>query len=501
MVSITDTYTPERSSNHKQKQVNNIAMITFWSQFSVYVLNTVMVLFLTMPVIKHGLGYGEGQAYIFIGVSQAMGYIMPIVGGFMADKVIGLLRSILVGSILVALAYLLIMCSGLLVPSMGDKVFIMAYALIPATNSLLMGTASAVVSRIYASDEVKAKAGMTLYYMSINVGALLATVLAPQLINSKYGPLSIFALVFIGKSISALNFGMRFGMYKDLATSVDKAPVNVQLVLKIAAYVIGIYLLTLYVYMQPTTASYLLGLGACMGIGLFFYKTIQLQGAEKIKQFIAAFLILEAIVFFVLYNQMNTTLVLFAKNNSNLSMLGLTVSPAHYQMLNPLMIIALSALMPKFYQRFPKFNIPYQFAAGTVLAGASLLVMYVGCLLGIQGKVNGNYLVLTYVMMTIAELWVSAIGLSMIGLYCNHRMIAFAMGVWYLSCSLSNVISGQLAQWVALPSQGVDPIQALHTYQQYYFDMGLVAVIIGMLMWFAAKLLLSSMGRRDIELV
>ncbi|HAU2049762.1 TPA: peptide MFS transporter, partial [Legionella pneumophila] len=204
-------YLPELSL--RQKQTNNIIFITFWSQFSVYALNTVLVLFLTRPLIAQGLGYSQAKAYAFIGVTQATGYLMPILGGYMADNIVGVRRSILLGSIMLACAYLLVMLSGYTISSLGDQLFIIAFAFIPATNSLLMGTASSMVSHIYSDDAIKAKSAMTYYYMAINVGALLATMIAPVLLESRYGPLSVLTLTFIGKSIAALNFAKRYSIY------------------------------------------------------------------------------------------------------------------------------------------------------------------------------------------------------------------------------------------------------------------------------------------------
>ena len=93
--------------NLRQKQTNNIIFITFWSQFSVYALNTVLILFLTRPLLEQGLGYSQAKTYTFIGVTQAAGYLVPILGGFMADTVIGVRRAILPGSMMLLLAYLL----------------------------------------------------------------------------------------------------------------------------------------------------------------------------------------------------------------------------------------------------------------------------------------------------------------------------------------------------------------------------------------------------------
>ncbi len=205
----------------QQKQTLNIAMITFWSQFSAYGLNTILILFLTNSMLEHGLGYTQAQAYTFIGVSQATGYLMPILGGYMADQVLGLRRSILLGSVLLALAYLLIMLSGFSITSYGDTLFLMAYAMTPAVGSLLMGTTSAMVSHIYQDEEVKAKSAMTYYYMAINIGALLATLIAPSLLESRYGPLSVLALSFVGKAIAAMNFSVKYSLYDNVIWGKD----------------------------------------------------------------------------------------------------------------------------------------------------------------------------------------------------------------------------------------------------------------------------------------
>jgi POT family proton-dependent oligopeptide transporter len=186
---------------------------------------------------------------------------------------------------------------------------------------------------------------------------------------------------------------------------------------------------------------------------------------------------------------MNSTLVLFAKNNSNHNLLGMTISPAQYQMLNPLLILAVGSQLPRFYRFVPRFTIPYQFASGTLLAGLGLLVMTFAAHQAVEGLVEGNYIALTYILISIAELWVSAIGLSMIGLYCDGKDIAFAMGVWYLTNALSNALSGQLARFVAIPETMNSPIERLLYYKNYYFMMGFTALAVGLVMYLISYLL------------
>ncbi|MCL9683587.1 peptide MFS transporter [Legionella maioricensis] len=491
-------YLPEL--NLRQKQTNNIIFITFWSQFSVYALNTVLVLFLTRPLIAQGLGYSQAKAYAFIGVTQATGYLMPILGGYMADSIVGVRRSILLGSIMLACAYLLVMLSGFTIGSMGDQLFIAAFAFIPATNSLLMGTASSMVSHIYSDDAIKAKSAMTYYYMAINVGGLLAALIAPVLLDSRYGPLSILTLTFVGKSIAALNFAKRYSLYDTVIWGKDKSTFSKQKILRLTSYIAVIYALTLFAYSHVYIASTLISVGCTVGIFWFLAKTMMLKGETRSKQMIALLLIIEAVVFFIIYNQMNTTIILFAQSNSNHNLLGLTISPAQYQMLNPLLILLIGSQLPRFYRFFPRFTIPYQFASGTMLAGVSLLVMAFAAHIASEGIVNGNYIALTYILITIAELWVSAIGLSMIGLYCDGQAIAFAMGVWYLASSMANAISGRIAGWVAIPENITSPVDSLPYYKSYYLIMGISALVIGILMYYLAFLLQRIMKRKGINL-
>lgn len=483
----------------RQRQTNNIALITFWSQFSVYSLNTILILFLTRPLLQQGLGYSTVKAYAFIGITQATGYLMPILGGFMADQVLGIRRAILLGSIMLALAYLLIMLSGYSITSFGDKLFIAAYALTPASNSLLMGTASGMVSNIYSDDAIKAKSAMTLYYMAINVGGLLAALIAPSLLDSRYGPLSILALAFMGKSIAALNFAKRYSLYDNVIFGKDTQPMSRKSKIQLLVYLAAIYTFTLIAYSHVYLASIVIAIGCVSGIFWFFSRTLALSGLARTKQLMAVLLIIEAVIFFIIYNQMNSTLIIFAKTNSNLQLLGFTVSPAHYQLLNPLLIIALGLQLPRFYRYFPRFTIPWQFASGTALAGLALLLMAFAASISTTGIVNGNYIGLTYVLITLAELWVSAIGLSMIGLYCDNQKLAFAMGVWYLACSLSNAVSGRLAEFAVVPEH-TPALQSLAIYQRYYLILGSSAVFIAIIMGVIALIIQRRLSKKGIIL-
>ena len=135
-----------------------------------------------------------------------------------------------------------------------------------------------------------------------------------------------------------------------------------------------------------------------------------------------------------------------------------------------------------------------------MLSGISLLIMAFSAFKATDGIVSGNYIALTYILISIAELWVSAIGLSMIGLYCDQKSIAFSMGIWYLASSLAHAISGRIAGLVAIPATVHSALESLPYYKNYYLLLGISAIILGIIMQFAAYFLQVLMKKRGIIL-
>lgn len=482
-----------------RSQVFNVTTITFFGQFASYSIMSIFILFLTLPLAKDGLGMTESEAYEFMGVAQAMGYLMPFIGGMVIDKYLGIRRGITWGVTLLTVAYALVYVGSSYVHTFGTHAFILAYALVPAINALVGSPSSAMVSRIYKGDEVGSKSGMTYYYMAINVGSLIGIGLAPVLMDSHLGVMSVLAVVVVGKALAAMNFIVKRNIYDNVVDDMDKSKMTIKRLIPVLAYILIGYVVTYVAFLNPHMSTYLIGLGCAGGILTFCARTMMLKGVDRTKQLVAAFLILVAIVFFVLYNQMATTMVMFIKNNTDLKMLGVELAAAQFQMINPVIILAIGGMLPRFYKKFKGFTIPYQFAAGVILSGLSILVLWMGAQSGYEtGISSGNYVALSYFLITIAELFVSAVGLSMIGLYCHPSMIAFAMGSWYLASSMSNLISGQLGKLVAV-EQGADRLTSIHNYGDYFLNMGGGAVIIGVVLWLIMRELQSSLIKKGIE--
>jgi POT family proton-dependent oligopeptide transporter len=400
-----------------------------------------------------------------------------------------------------AFSYLLIFISGFFV-QYTNEFFIFSYALIPASSSLFLGTSSGMVSKIYSTDFKAAKGAMTSFYIAINLGSLIAFTVSPILIGYKYGALAILAIVFVGKTIAALNFYYRFEMYDNVVDKIDKDPMPYKSKLIVISYLVAAYVLTLIFYQIPNQANVILGTISIICLLAFLLRTVTgLKAEVRIKQVIGLFLIVIAVVFFVVYNQMGSTLILLAKNNSDLNLLGLTVKPASYNLINPIIIIFGGMALIKIYPLIPRFYIPYQFAVGVLLSAISLLVLYYAFLNTSTGVINGNYIGLTFVLLSIAELFVSAVGLSMIGIYCDSKTMGFAMGAWYIACSLSNSITGLVNQVVALPKDGVSTFASATIYQNYFLNMGTTILVIGIIICFLTFAMIKYMKARNIDFV
>ena len=109
----------------KNKQLINIAIMTFWSMFAIYTFNAILIVFMTMPTDKAGLGLDDKHAYMLYGVTQAMGYILPVIGGYIADKVLGIRRAISYGAALLCCGYFILVVAHQLFPEHLTTAFLM----------------------------------------------------------------------------------------------------------------------------------------------------------------------------------------------------------------------------------------------------------------------------------------------------------------------------------------------------------------------------------------
>lgn len=308
---------------------------------------------------------------------------------------------------------------------------------------------------------------------------------------AKYGWSVAFSLSVIGLVITLLNFLFCRGMVKDYGSKPDFAPLQMGKLLMTLVGVVLLVALATWMLHHQAIARIVLGVIA-LGIILIFAKeAFSLHGASRRKMIVAFLLMLEAIVFFVLYMQMPTSLNFFAIRNVEHTILGITFEPEQFQALNPFWIMLASPILAAIYNKLgDKLPMPHKFAIGMVLCSAAFLVLPVGAKFASDaGIVSVNWLILSYALQSIGELMISGLGLAMVAQLVPQRLMGFIMGSWFLTTAGAAVIAGKVAGLMAVPENVTDPLISLATYSTVFQQIGIATAVIAVLMLLTAPLL------------
>lgn len=453
-----------------------IFILEFWERFGYYGVQALLVLFMVQQ-----LGHSDDMAEeIFAGFS-ALVFLLPAIGGYLGDNVYGTKRCIFIGAVVLAIGY------GLLaMPDISNAYVVVPLAFIAVGNGLFKANPSSLISKVYHQEEQNSDSGFTLYYMAINLGALFSMLLTP-LVNKYFGWHWAFFVCFIGLLIVLLSFKALYQLIAPYGSAADDEPLSFAKKLSIPGLVV---LMTLGCYFLLTHRLILIILLALCGIAflsMYAYLFFQSSRAEKPGMLVFVILFFQALIFFVLYFQMPTSLTLFALRNVEHNILGFHVAPASFQALNAAWIVILSPLLALIYQYFGAqdrdLSIPTKFAFGTICAGAAFLILPLGGKFATHGVIDSGWLVASYALQSLGELLVSALGLSMVSTYIPQRYMGFVMGVWFLCSSISSIVAGKIAALASIPTQiSTNPIASLPIYTHLFMNIGTITVTVGMVM-------------------
>ena len=448
--------------------------VELWERFGYYGTQAILALY-----FAEKLGFSEKQSFYVFGSFSAFVYGFIWVGGFTGDKYLGAKRTMLTGAIILALAY-----ASLAVATQATVFYSLAAIIVG--NALFKANPSSLISKLYEQGDSRLDGAMTLYYMAVNVGAFISQVMTP-IIAENYGWGLAFAVSAVGLTLGIINFTLCRKIMADVATEAGREPLNITRLL----IVLGGSLLAIVGIAQIITHTWICNIVIYLVVtgGLLYFLKIAftLQGRDRARMIIAAVLILQAVVFFVLYNQMPTSLTFFAKHNIHNYIFGLHIPPAEYQGLNPFFIVIMSPILAFFYGRFPATHIT-KFCIGMTLCALAFLTLYLPQFISATGIVSPLWMVVSYYFQSVGELFVSALGLSMVAELCPKVLSGFVMGIWFLS----SMLAGPVGAWVGAltaPQGGADltPVQSLQIYTNVFGKIGLVTLTIAILMWMSRR--------------
>lgn len=423
-------------------------VVEMWERFSYYGMRAILVLYLV-----NKLGWTSQRAAGLYGTYTSLVYLTPLIGGYLADRLIGTRRSMVAGSLIIALGHF---C--LAFPSMA--MFYLGLGLIIVGTGFFKPNAATMVGQIYRAGDPRRDAGFTIYYMGVNAGAFLGPIVCGPLAQRVAWHLG-FAMAGVGMVVGlVLYLALRdrylpgIGVVPDGARHAAAAGETSHADSKMLLHgILGGVAGALVAWALGGLSLYPMLLGAAVGAAILI--TVLGTHGEERKRVFALFLAAFFVVFFwTAYEQAGSSMNLFADRHTDMG--GLPSSL--FQSLNPLLILVLAPAFAALWGVLGAIKKEPSTALKMVLGLALLGVGFLFLVEGGRradagGLVSPWWLTLAYLFHTLGELCLSPVGLSYVSRIAPARFASLLMGAWYLANTIANKLAGALAGLTPLPGE------------------------------------------------
>ncbi|MDE2449774.1 MAG: peptide MFS transporter [Gammaproteobacteria bacterium] len=419
-----------------------------WERFTYYGIQSILILFLVAASGRGGLGFGDQSASAIWGLYLGGTFMLSLLGGWAADRLIG-------GQAAVALGGVLITAGNALLAAGSTRLFFLGLVFNVLGVGLLKPNVSTTVGELYPEGGSRRDAGFSVFYVGINIGSLFAPMFVP-VVAQRYGWHAGFALPALGMLIGVAQFlATRRYLGRAGAAPASTKPGS-WLALWIIVAVIGALtalMLSGAVTVDPVAlAARVSWAVAVLMAGYLLYMAFfgGLTREERGRVFALMTLFAASTVFWMAYFQIFGSLTLFAERYTDLYFFGWNMPAGDTQTIDPIFIIALAPVFAALWVWLGKRNRdlspPAKFAWGLLLLSAGMLVMYLAALRVLHGnKVSLLWLGATYFLFASGELCLSPVGLSSTTKLAPARFGGQSMGLWFLTLALGSFLAGLLA--------------------------------------------------------
>ncbi|MGY0154432.1 dipeptide/tripeptide permease DtpB [Edwardsiella tarda] len=454
-----------------------IFFIELWERFGYYGVQGILAVFFVKQ-----LGFSQEQAFITFGAFAALVYGLISIGGYVGDHLLGTKRTMVLGAIVLALGYFMTGMS-LLKPQM---IFV-ALGTIAVGNGLFKANPASLLSKCYPPKDPRLDGAFTLFYMSINIGSLISLSLAP-IIAERFGYAVTYNLCGAGLIVALLVYFACRGMVRSLGSEPDHLPLNYGKLLLVLAGSVVMVAICAWLMHNVGVANIVLIAVSVVVIYFFFREAFKQDTQGRNRMFVAFILMLEAVLFYILYAQMPTSLNFFAINNVRHEILGFAINPVSFQALNPFWVVVASPVLASIYthlgSRGRDLSMPTKFTLGMLLCSLGFLTAAAAGLwfADAQGLTSPWFVVLVYLFQSLGELMISALGLAMVAALVPQYLMGFILGMWFLTQAAAFLLGGYVATFTAVPDGITDPLQTLPIYTSVFGKIGIATLIIALIM-------------------
>lgn len=461
-----------------------------WERFSYYGMRALLIFYL----MQHFL-FSEQESYLIYGAYTALVYMTPVLGGAIADRYLGARKAVTLGSVLLVMGHFGIAFEA------SVQVFYLSLALIIVGVGFLKTNASTLVGALYRPDDSRRDAGFTIFYMGINIGGAAAPLLCGWL-GQTYGWRYGFGLAGIGM-LAGLFVFLRgqplLGHAEPPNAAWLREPVVARLSREALIYIatIGLVLMVwLIMNRRDVVGPMLATFGMITGIVILYYAFARCTPQERDRLLVCATLLVFTIAFWALYEQMGSSLNVFADRMVDRHVLGYEIPAAMFQGLPSIFVILCAPLASSLWLYLGRRNrepsAAVKFVLAIVQVGLAFLVLSLGLGLTEAGeKIALGWFVLNFFLLTSGELCLAPVGMSMVTRLSPKRIVGVMMGAFFLAYSASSFIAGRIARLTAqsISDRSAGNSTAMESYAHVYTTLGCVALAAALLLWLLAPLL------------
>ena len=427
-----------------------------FERFSYYGMRALLILYMVDKISHGGLGFNDSKAGSVYGLYTSMVYLLCLGGGWIADRITGQRRAVLIGGVFIAAGEF---C--LVMPS--EVTFYVGLVLLMMGTGMLKGNVSTIVGQLYSRGDVRRDAGFSIFYMGINIGAFVSPLICGwvgETMSWRWG----FGVAGIGMLLGVIQYVL---CYKLLGSAglhpASTGNIEVDRRQRRSAITSLAGGLAAVAFVAVLGATGIVPITATMigdslgwlelGIAVVVFSWLLLGkgwSAEERKQSAAILVLFVAsALFWASFEQAGSTLNLFAERNTDRHLpFGLLFPASWFQSIQPIFVITLSPVFAWIWlamaRRRKEPPSPAKFALGLLFAGLAFAVLIAPA----KEAANGTqaaiwWLIGTYLLQTLGELNLSPIGLSAFSKLAPDRVAGFMMGIWFLSIAIGNWLAGQ----------------------------------------------------------
>ncbi|MGB3468378.1 MAG: peptide MFS transporter [Cyclobacteriaceae bacterium] len=445
-----------------------------FERFSYYGMRALLLIFITKSLAEGGLGISDTEGGAIYGLYVMGVYVFALPGGWIADRLLGLKRSVWYGGIIIAIGHFTMAIPGLVDWINGVEVkesitqidtvpFFLGLIFIALGTGLLKPNISSMVGSLYpASESARRDAGFSIFYAGINIGAFIAPLITAPLgeqVNWHlgFGTAGLFMVFGLIQYRMTNHYLDGIGDEPVYSTEEDNRKrgklVNGLRIALGAAFVLLVLTMSGIIPVNAVTIADISGVIILMIAFGFLGYVIFFGGidrSERNKTIVITIVFVFSALFWSGFEQAGSTLNLFAERFTDRTIFGTEIAAGVLQSVNPMFLIIFAPIFGAMWVWLAKRNLepssPLKFAFGLVLLGIGFLVMFFAAQVAVSGELAApTWLLLTYMFHTFGELSLSPVGLSLTTKLAPKKYYGQMMGIWFMSVSFGNLIAGRIS--------------------------------------------------------